>query len=438
MEVSNENQELGFNPLEFPSRCRYSPINPTSIAEVCDHLEAAKNAQDIPTKVFNLSHAIGGMNLAHENALLMIEHDITDRSNNIRTLPHHSGGEQELISTIQVSAWLQDDSGGMYDPINDQICKNCVGHWMGKAASLNQHLWQSITSSCFVAYHIIAFLSIFIAFITAFANAKISNDSSYKTKTISIIIGVAVGYDIIAMIAVLVLETYFSDETSQFEASVVQSQLTKCIDNSLLALSSYVKSQKPNLFADNGPITHVKYAGLYILNNFYEPSVTFIFTEKRTGLPSIKAPDVTLDLFDDIMTTYRFAREISDSTIAGYESITPKTKTNLVKLLVECTVKGKEEVHLYILRLLAISLKKPNEREQLMFENSTNLNLHHYIGGRLVRDFITELSKAHKKMKDTGDDLSRKLRIKCVLDTDSGEQLVSFRSHASKIKNESA
>ena len=428
--AENENGEVApFDPLNIPIITEFHEL---TIDEVRSKLEEVKTKEKPEEKLELLSHAISGLNMKLENELFDVQNEpVRSKSVKITTLPI-TAGPQECISTIQPAAWLQDFPGGLYDPDKDQICINSVGHWQGKAESLNQFLCQSIKTPCFIAYHIIAVIALILSFVIAFTNSTIKGDKDFQKKTVAIISAFSIGYDVLAIVVIIILEAFFPDDPAPFEATKVQESVHEIVSRNLQELVANEDANTLQMWSSDANTTPTQYAGYFILNKFYDPALTLLNKGIFNGLKGLftekNAKDKSWKQFEELLNLYRFMREISDSQIQGYEVIGQKKK-NMVKIIISGIKTGNKDVHEQLLRLLALATETPEQREETVSHDPKKINMRHYLGTETYFDIITQLKAKLSDVKN----IEYRLHIQCVVNKQSQEDLLSFRSHSSRL-----
>ena len=109
-------------------------------------------------------------------------------------------------------------------------------------------------------------------------------------------------------------------------------------------------------------------------------------------------------------------------------------KKNVQKAIVTGICVGKPDVHFQLLRLLALSMEKPEERSNRVLNDPQQINLYHYVGVAMAlaigNELRTKLSNSSSRKDQIP--LENKLRIEIVVRKQVDEELVSFRSHASR------
>ena len=427
-----------FDPLTIPPKTHFTPL---SYEEILDELnpQTGKDVNAL-TQLSHLYKAISGLNDLIERDLWNIQTvSVANPACTIRTLPILAGQEIECISAIQPAAWVGNIPGGMYDPVNDQICQNCVGHWRGIAKSHKQFLWKSVTKPYFIAIHIITILAIIVSFIVAFLNTSISSDALYKTRAILIIGLIPILYDIVCVVFILIAETFWPEDEAPLEATRVQEELTEAISKDLYSLAAVIpQDMRETLLANSKVQTPAVLAGQLILNKFYEPAhLLFSKLLLRIGIGPFadkQIPKLEWDQFEEFLTVYRFLREISDTEIPEYDMIADNVKKNVQKAIVTGICVGKPDVHFQLLRLLALSMEKPEERSNRVLNDPQQINLYHYVGVAMAlaigNELRTKLSNSSSRKDQIP--LENKLRIEIVVRKQVDEELVSFRSHASR------
>lgn len=359
-------------------------------------------------KLGKYAEAIAGFNYYNELRLFQIENTINSPKVSIQTLPHHGGHDHELISTIQPVAWILDGPAGYYNPPRDEILKNSVDHWEGHSHTLEEHLKKSITSNCFVMYHSIVILAIFLALIAYFTLDLEKIDPSYRSRiriiTLILMIGIAVGYDVVAVLFVLITETYFPDVGEPIEANLVQKQV---VASNINMLSELVRSLPQNIsdsiIAGNKKMSVSEIAGQFIIKYFYEPALELLnqLLSSKGYYNTAKAQTIGYSEIERCLMVYRFVREISDSLIPDIsEKKLEKTQRGYMKRLIEKSIEeGIYQVHQQFLRLLYKSILDPHVRGQKLRAESRDLSLNHIIGSAETEGIINTLRKNIKKKK---------------------------------------
>ena len=430
-----------FDPLTIPPKTHFSPL---TYEEILQELNAAgaKNSPPL-TQLSHFYKAISSFNDLIERDLWNIQNvSVLNKANTIRTLPILAGREVECISAVQPAAWINDKPGGMYDPVNDQICNNCVGHWRGIANSHKQYLRKSVTTPYFIAIHIITVIAFIVSFMVAFLNTSIASDSSYKVQTIVIIGIIPIIYDIIAVSFIFIAETFWPEDEAPIEATKVQEQVTEAVSKDLQSLAAVIpQDMRDSLLNGAKAETSTVLAGQFIIYKFYIPAHA-LFTKLLFKLGSgpfheKQVPKLEWEQFEEFLTVYRFLREISDTEIPDYEIpeyevLGDNVKKNVQKAIVAGICVGKPEVHFQLLRLLALSMEKPEERHNRVLNDPQQINLYHYIGAAMSVAVGNDLRAKVSSSRKDQTPLENKLRIEIVVKNQVDEELVSFRSHASR------
>lgn len=440
MAENTEGTVFEFDPLQTPVQNNNIEI---SYQEFVRSLSEGYMEKDITKQFYDLSDGIIGLNNKLEKELFRVQNSlVVNQANTICTLPLLAGREVECISPIQPAAWIQGEVGGMYDPVNDKVCLNCVGHWEGNARSLNHFLWQSITTPCFIFFHAIAVISIIIGFLVGYLNTSFKDDPSYRSRIIGIVAGISAAYDIACVIVILILESFFPDDPAPFEASQVQEQVVQVVSTAIDTIAAEISPEHKSLATNEEEMDNLQLVSHYILIFFYETGKTVLanllkpagpFSEKK--IPQIEWPE-----FERFLSFFRFLREISDAEIQAYDPIPDLTRKKVFKVLLIALERGTPEVHFQLLRLLALALEPPNIRMQHVEENTKDINLTHYLTASSVRSLIHDIKVDLTKWKSSKTpaqfgSIENQARIEVVVSKSSDEQLVTFRSHASRLSS---
>ncbi|KAK8876466.1 hypothetical protein M9Y10_006679 [Tritrichomonas musculus] len=343
-------------------------------------------------KIPLLAESIEGFNLLLEQNLYQIENTIDDSNVSIQTLPHHTGNDHELISVIQPTAWILKDAGCYYDPVERRIMKNCVGHWDGQANSISNHIYQTITNGCFMSYHIIVLFSI-LAAILMFC---LTNQSTFS---ILLIVIVSVGYDLIAILFIIFVETCAPYSGNPTLANKIQNEVSFTVNNTLQQLVNSIPAQVLELICSGKKMTISEITGTFILRYFYEPAVTMLSQSLKLSSTAMynktKAKQLKWNEIENLLVVYRFTREISETVYLGTDEIQLDNSLilNLRLLLIALIEDGDETVHMQLLRLLYKSAIKPDERGRIILHNHNDLSLNHYIGSAECETIRIQLRK---------------------------------------------
>lgn len=343
-----------------------------------------------------------------ESLRLILEQTLynTERYNSgvsIQTLPHHSGNDHELISVIQPTAWISADEGSYYDPIEQRTMHNLVGYWDGASPSLQSHILKLLfKNGCFISYHVTALFSLILALIMKFVLGP--------NLTMILLIAVAFGYDIIAMLFIIFSETFSQDLGNPRLANQIQrevkaaihgilAQLSISIDTKLFSLSLNSSNQGSQVSENNSKQTVSQKSGWFLLTYFYQPALKILSDELRNSSTALfnKKNASTLDwsTVENLLIIYRFVREISQSNPPESEQMDRSVSMNLRILLIELIKVGNETVHLQLLRLLYKSSISPIDRSGIIIQNPRDLSLNHYIGAAECETIKIELQKAY-------------------------------------------
>lgn len=440
MAENPEGTVVEFNPLQTPVQNNDIQIG---FRDFVKYLTDGYYEKDIQKQFHDLSDGITGLNNKLEKELFRVQNAlVANPSNTIRTLPLLAGREVECISTVQPAAWISGVVGGMYDPVKDFICLNCVGHWEGKARSLNHYLWKSITTPCFCAFHLIALISIILGILFAYLNPNIKNNSLSEIKSIIIVSVISVSYDLGCVIILLMLETFSPDDPAPFEASQVQEQVHQVINSAIECIAVEISDEHKSLATNEMEMKNPQLVGHFVMVFFYETGKTVlanllkptgIFSEKN--IQTIEWPE-----FERFLSLFRFLREFSDAEILTYEPIPDLTRKKFFKALIVALERGQPEVHFQLLRLLALALEPPNIRMQHVEKDKHDINMNHYLTTNSVRSLVHDLKIDLIKWKASKNPLSygsieNQARIEVIVAKSSDEQLVTFRSHASRFSS---
>ncbi|OHT14342.1 hypothetical protein TRFO_43090 [Tritrichomonas foetus] len=362
------------------------------------------HSNDPKMKIPLYAGAIQGFSLLLEKNLYQIEHSIRDKSVSIQTLPHHTGNDHELISVIQPTAWILNDEGCYYDPVEQRIMRNSVGHWEGRANSIKQHIFQTITNSCFMTYHFIVLIAIIGAImIKIIMENYIDNDTAHgpfiKNMSVILIISVAVGYDLIAMLFIIIMETYFPDSGKPWIANRVQSEVFNTIGTALNQLVRSIPPRTLDSICSGNKMTVSQIAGTFILRYFYEPAVTMLSQSLKVSSTALYNPrnagKLEWSQIENVLIVFRFVREISDTVGLGTDEfkIDPAQGANLRKLIITAIEEGNPTVHMQLLRLLYKSAIPNDERSHIISEKPCDLSLNHFIGASECEAIRIQLRK---------------------------------------------
>lgn len=376
--------------------CSYpDPIQIASFASslVDSYDNQDDNHQNEPKlKIPLLAQSIEGFHQLLEQQLYEIADSFNDPDVSIQTLPHQTGNDHELISVIQPTAWILKDAGCYYDPIERRIMNNCVGHWDGQANSISNHIRQTITNGCFMSYHIIVLISIFIASLMFFIKKQL-------TISIALIVIVSVGYDLMAMAFTVFIETCTSYSGNPRLANKIQKEVKFRIDNILDQLVRCIPYQALELIINQKKMKACQIAGKFILRYFYEPAVTMLQQSLKNSSTAMynkkNAETLKWDEIENLLILFRFTREISATVGLGTDEIQLDNSliANLRLLLIDLIEKGNETVHIQLLRLLYKSAIKPEERSTIIRQNHHDLSLNHYIGSAECESIRIQLRK---------------------------------------------
>jgi len=389
------------------------------------------------TKVPVFATAIAGLQQLIENGLYRIENFVNEESVSIRTLPHHAENDHQLSSVIQPTAWILSGPGCYYDPDEDRIMKNLVNHWDGKTNSIFRHIGHSVTNSCFITYHIITLLAI-ICSIAMYVFGNRSNYVSPETgETIvtgriqfQLIFFVSVGYDLIAMLFIIIMETFFPGEGNPWLAHNVQKQIEATMNQIMDDIVYNIPSKDLLGICENVQKSNSEITGIFIMRYFYEPTVTLLMQQLKSQSSALFNPKngstIQWDMMEHCLTLYRFAREISLSVHLGTNDfkIDSQQQLNMRKLLVTAIEEGQPDVHIQLLRLLYNSSLNIEERKDVIKQNTHNLCLTHFIGADDVEAIITVLKRDVEKPKTAAQKRDptvdqRRINIKRVLEVNN-------------------
>lgn len=354
-----------------------------------------ENHQNDPKiKIPLLAQSIEGFHQLLEQNLYSVENsiDAEDSDVSIQTLPHHTGNDHELISVIQPTAWILGDGGCYYDPVERRIMKNCVGYWDGQANSILNQIQLILTNGCFMLYHIIVIISIFIAGLMFFFKKEL-------TISIALIVIVSLGYDIIAILFIMFLESCTSYSGKPQLANKIQKEVKSKVDNILDQLVRCTPTQVRELICNQKKMTISQISGTFILRYFYEPAVTILQQSLKNTSSAMynknKAKQLNWNEIQNLLIVFRFVREISSSVGLGTDEIQMDNSlvSNLRLLLIALIEEGDETVHIQLLRLLYKSAIKPDERATIILQRHHDLSLNHYIGAAECESIRIQLRK---------------------------------------------
>lgn len=358
-----------------------------SFANAIDNLNKVKDMTEL-SRAGLLARSIEGINKTIENSLYSIQSTVQDSANTIRTLPFATFRCSEEISTIQPAAWICGYPGGLYDPYNNQISKNSVNHWEGKASSFTEHLMNCLKQPCFIAYHIITLSAIILSIV--FALVVKPRKDNFAVSSIVLITLIVSLYDIGSMTLIILLEIFYPADKSPFEASKIQ----EYIDNRMKANINEMASIITNGSCDmNDTITNCRIVGNFILSGFFDPAIV-VFKESLRLITPAKVPLMEWKDVQMLLSLYRFIREISSSDI-DYENIDSE-KLKFRRFLVNAIKIGSDDVHYRLLLLLSLALESQEMRSQKILFDRNSINLRHYIGSYMLNQLINDL-KAIKR-----------------------------------------
>ena len=364
---------------------------------------------DAKIKFPTMSSSIQGLNLHIENNLQTIEDSINSKNVSIQTLPNRTGSQKEPLSVIQPTAWILNDEGSYYDPNEKRIMRNCVGYWDGISKSLGQHIRQTITNGCFMAYHFIVLFAIIGAItikviMDQYIDTNAEHGDFIKNLSVILIILVACGYDLVAILYIVLKETVLPDEGDPATADKIQKQVSQTVRNILNHIVINIPANELTTITatSNKQMTNAQIASVFIFKYFYEPAVTLLSQAVKHTSTAMYNPKRAKDLqwkeIEDVLILFRFVREISNSTELGTNDFKiDNTVVNTVKALVVESIKsGPPEVHIQLLRLLYKSSLSAEESSNITKANKADLSLNHYLGSNQVEEIRTKL-EAHIK-----------------------------------------
>lgn len=106
----------------------FAPLIPT---EVIEKLNAAKLESEIPEKACFLAQAIHGFQMNNEQLLRQRLQDVENYSGDILGIPETPNAE--LISTVQIKSWMENDIVSVYSPYTGNEIHNRVNKWNGRS-----------------------------------------------------------------------------------------------------------------------------------------------------------------------------------------------------------------------------------------------------------------------------------------------------------------
>jgi hypothetical protein len=397
-----------FDPDTVHALSQYSALSAPDFArELVDSFNG--RVRDPPVIIPQLARCIAGFNLLIEDASYEVESEIRDPSVTISTLPHHSGDDNERISTVQPTAWLLDGPGSYYDPNEQRIQMNLVGYWNGVSHSLKGHLWRSLTNGCFMAYHLIVVLSFVLMGLMFLQDERSFEIEHPSIRRLSLALPpvVAVLYDVLAMLFVVISVIHFPERGNPREADRVQSWMTARLSGLLRHVYDAIPQEELGLIIAERHPSVEEVVGTFILRYFYEPAVTALSAALRptSGFYKVdRATELSWTQFEDLLTLYRFVREISDSAHLGTTHIKfdGRHVSHLTKLVVSAIQNGVPEVHFQLCRLLFNATAPSDVRAAKVRADHMNLSLNHYVGNAEVEQVVSRVKQDIKRARLAG------------------------------------
>jgi hypothetical protein len=209
---------------------------------------------------------------------------------------------------------------------------------------------------------------------------------------------VAIVYDVLAMAFVLVMEVYFPDGGNPRRADRIQAEATERIEAVLRGIYDAIPENELNEILEGKPLSPHETVAHFILRNFYDVALSAIPVALKPGAPLANLKNVsklTWQEVEDVLTVWRFLREISETSEIGPVTlkIDSKDSYNFKRLLVPAMQNGDIVVHMQLMRLLANANQDWRTREERIRANPNDLSLLHYCGTTDVDSMIGTLKR---------------------------------------------
>lgn len=422
----------------------YTPKPPSEFTKIID---IPQSNESVDKQISNYAQAISGLYLDIENKIYDVQRSFSSGTITIVTLPENNIEEDnERVSVIQPFSWIVSGPGSYYDPTKARIYKNCVDKWDGESSSLFQHILKLISNSCFFGYHIMVLFAIAFSIITIVLNGQRTNVKKSITMTpIYLMLIISISFDLIAIGFVAAMEMFSKDAGEPFKSNTAQKRIVSIINKSS---EEIVQNLPPEIITKlskkDDPKNYPYITGMFLLQYFYEPSLTLLEKQLKTGNNYFYSPKNVSKLnwkqFEDLLTVYKFVLEISLSTSAedGIEELRLKSGQTLTmrNLITQGILTGRPDVHIQLLRLLNKCTLTAEERNYLIHNNPRDLSLNHYIGESEVEEIIkklrTEISSQRKRSQNFSiNDEQRILNIQFAIDHGTS----SLNSQASSLRS---
>jgi hypothetical protein len=214
----------------------------------------------------------------------------------------------------------------------------------------------------------------------------------------------AILFDVVAMLFVVIMTTYFPERGNPRLATSVQQQITAQFLEILTQVFNAISAQEFRAITGDKKMTVEQVIGYLIIRYFYEPAVTALTAALSAKSPLYghnNASKLTWPQLENLLTVYRFTREIGESVDLGTNHIKlePRSVAHLRKLLVQCAQLGIPDVHVQLCRLLYNSNIKLEERRTKIQNNPRDLSLYHYLGSSEVDQLIADIRRELRRPK---------------------------------------